>query len=81
MKDDREDLMTAGEAAKYLNLSRQRIHYLAITGRIGRRVGDFWIFTKAELDQFDKERKQQPKGGGKRGKDEAGTLKTAVPAL
>ncbi len=80
MDQSTPDLLSAAEAATYLGLSRQRIHYLAVTGRMGRQVGGFWVFTKTELDQFNEERVHRPKGGGRQGKDAAGTLETVSPA-
>ncbi len=78
MTNDREKLFSATEASEYLGLTRQRIHYLAATGRIGQRVGEFWVFTKSELDQFNEERAKRPKGGG--GKDVAGVPAVVTPA-
>ncbi len=76
-----QEYFSASEAAEYLNLSRQRINYLAMTGRMGRRLGGFWFFTKEELDRFNQERAQRPKGGPRVGKDGAGTLARVSPAV
>jgi excisionase family DNA binding protein len=56
---DLESLYTAGKAAKYLGVSRQRIYELAQAGRMGKRIGGddgVWVFSKAELDAYKEER-------------------------
>ncbi len=70
MADD--ELMSAVQAAEYLGVIRQRVYDLASRGRLGRRVGNLWLFSKAELDAYKAERASKPKGG--RPKHEAGTL-------
>ncbi len=73
-----EQLMTSGEAAAYLEVSRQQIHRLVKTGKLkAHRAGDFLLFTRADLDNY----KATPKSRGGRPKRAAGTLATASPAL
>ena len=72
-----EELLTTGDAAKYLGMSRQRIIELADNGKIpSRRAGKFWLFHQADLDQW----KQAPKSKGGRPKEEAETLARAALA-
>ena len=60
---DELDLLNAVQAAEYLGVNRQRIYELARAGRIGRRVGSLWIFTRRELEIYQEERARRPKGG------------------
>jgi excisionase family DNA binding protein len=62
MRDDL-DLFDAVQAATYLGVHRQRVYDLARAGRIGRRVGALWVFSRRELDAYKEERAQRPKGG------------------
>ena len=73
-----EDLMTSGEAAEYLGVSVRRVNELAETGKIERRrVGTFWLYSRASLDAW----KDAPKSkGGRPPKGRAGTLRPAIPA-
>jgi excisionase family DNA binding protein len=73
-----QDLLSASQAAKYLGITHQRLYQLAETGRLGRRIGTTWIFTRGELDQYKVERAQRPKGG--RPKRDAGTPAVVNPA-
>ena len=62
-------LMTGGEAARYLDLSRTQIHRLVKEGKLeARRAGEFLLFQRAELDRY----KALPKSKGGRPKEEAG---------
>ena len=70
-----DDLLTADQAAEYLGVTRQRIYVLTKAGRIGRRIGSTWLFTRGELEAF----KQQPRSKGGRPKAVAGTLTPARP--
>lgn len=74
-----EELLTATEAAKYLDISRARVSLLAKQGRLGKQIaGRYNVFTKAELDAY---KLQAPfNKGGKGKKLEAGALPTAHPA-
>lgn len=48
-----EELVTLTEAARDLNLSRQRLALIAKEGRIGRQIaGRYWVFTRQELDEY-----------------------------
>ena len=80
MNNNQQEFLSASEAAEYLGLSRQRIHYLTLSGRMGRRIGGFWVFTREELDRFNEERAKRPKGGGSRPKENAGALAAVIPA-
>ncbi len=67
-------LMTSGEAAAYLEVSRQQIHRLAQAGKLkAQRAGDFLLFERAELDRY----RAMPKSKGGRPKEEVGTLARA----
>ncbi len=60
-----DELLAAGEAARLLGVSRQRLDELAELGRIPRRrIGRGWVYARADLDAF----KQQPKSKGGRPK-------------
>ncbi len=56
-----EELMNGADAAEYLGVTRARLYAIARTGKIGRQVGGYWMFTKQELDQWKADR--NPKGG------------------
>jgi excisionase family DNA binding protein len=62
-----DELITTGEAAKYLDMSRQRMIELAEGGKIPtRRAGKFWLFRKTDLDRW----KAAPKDKGGRPKSD-----------
>ena len=72
-----DELLAAGEAARLLGVSRQRLDELAEGGRIPRRrIGRGWIYARADLDAF----KRQPKsrGGRPRESDSPEQAPTAV---
>lgn len=46
-----DDLLTVTQAAEYLGVTRQAVHVLTKRG-YGRRLGSFWLFTRAELDAY-----------------------------
>jgi excisionase family DNA binding protein len=72
-----EQLLTSGEAAAYLEVSRQQIHRLVQAGKLNaRRAGEFLLFERAELERY----RTTPKNKGGRPKEEAGTLARAVLA-
>ncbi len=71
-----DELISAPDAAEYLGVSRARLYAITRTGRIGRQVGGYWLYTRAELDAYKVSR--NPKGG--RPKAPAGTLIKARPA-
>lgn len=51
--------MTTGDAATYLQVSRQRIDELGNAGALRRRrVGRFWLYTRADLDRWRDEVRQ-----------------------
>lgn len=60
-KVDPNDLIGAAEAARYLGLTGTRIYALSKAGKIGRRIGGYWLYTRAELDTWKAQRK--PQGG------------------
>ena len=68
-----EELINAQSAAEYMGVSRARIYALTKARAIGRQVGGYWLYTKAELDAYKARR--NPQGG--RPKPEAGTLARA----
>lgn len=47
-----EEYLNAVEAAAYLGLHRSRIYALAESGRLGKRLAGYWVFTRAELDAY-----------------------------
>jgi hypothetical protein len=46
------EYLNAIQAAEYVGTTRQRIYELAQSGRLGRKVANFWLFTPEELDEF-----------------------------
>ena len=73
-----EKLMTSGEAAAYLGVSKQRIHELIAGGKlVGQRAGRFYLFTRAELDRW----KNAPKSKGGRPKSNAPSLSRPAGAM
>ncbi|MDQ5851945.1 MAG: helix-turn-helix domain-containing protein [Chloroflexota bacterium] len=69
-----EKLMTSGEAATYLDVSRQQIHRLVQAGKLqAQRAGDFLLFQRAELDRY----RSTPKSKGGRPKERARTIARA----
>ncbi len=59
--DNEVKLLSMTEAAAYLGITRQSMHEIATRNGIGRRIGNAWAFTQAELDAWlDKPR---PRGG------------------
>ncbi len=71
-----DELLSAVDAARYLGITPARIYVLAKQGRLGRLVGGYWLFTRAELDDY----KATPKSRGGRPKKAAGPLTVARPA-
>ena len=47
-----EEYLNAVEAAAYLGLHRSRIYALADSGRLGKKLAGYWVFTRAELDAY-----------------------------
>ncbi len=72
-----DELLSATEAAEYLGLTRQAIHLLTKRQGMGRRIGNAWVFTRRELDDWRD--KPRPKGG-RPPKASAGTSTPASPA-
>ena len=64
---DTDELMGAVEAAAYLGITPARVYLLSKQGRLGRRIGGYWLYTRAELDAW----KAVPKSKGGRPKSEA----------
>lgn len=56
-----EELLSTQEAAKYLGISRQSMHSIAVRNGIGRQIGRAFVFTKGELDAWVN--KPRPQGG------------------
>ena len=70
-------LMTSGEAAVYLEVSRQQVHRLVQAGKLkAERAGEFLLFERKELDRY----RAAPKSKGGRPKNYAGTLARAALA-
>ena len=71
-----DELINAHEAAAYMGITRTRVYALARAGKIGWKVGGFWLYTRAELDAYKAQRR--PQGG--RPKEPAGTPTPVIPA-
>ncbi|HSH82146.1 MAG TPA: helix-turn-helix domain-containing protein [Herpetosiphonaceae bacterium] len=56
-----DELINAREAAAHMGVTRTRIYALTRAGKIGRKVGGFWLYTRAELDAYKAQR--NPQGG------------------
>ena len=57
------EYLKAQQAASYLGVNRQRLYALVSEGRLGKQIGGYWLFTRAELDAYEQERSQRRKGG------------------
>lgn len=68
-----DDVLSLTEAAAYLGVVRQTVHNLTKQG-YGRRIGNMWVFTRAELDQW----KAAPRHAGGRPRKTKTTSSTAV---
>lgn len=52
-----EKLMTTGQVAKALNISRERVLHLRLVGRIRAvRVGCYWLHDAESVEAFRRER-------------------------
>ncbi len=72
-----DELLSAKQAAEYLQVTRARINQLAEEGKLTRKeIGGYFLYLKSELEAY----KAQPKNKGGRPKEEAGTLARAVLA-
>lgn len=49
-------------AARYTGYSIPHIYALARTGRVGKRIAGYWVFTHAELDRYVEQRALEPRG-------------------
>lgn len=57
MGADPDDVLSAPEAAQYLELRHvAQIYQLADATGIGRRIGHQWVFTRGELDAYKAQR-------------------------
>lgn len=54
------EFLTCQEAANYLGLARSRVQVLSAEGRIGKKIGPFWVYTRRELAAFA--RQKRPSG-------------------
>jgi|GEM_PF-4696530 len=64
-------LMTSGEAATYLEVSRQQVHRLVQAGKLrAERAGEFLLFERGELEKY----RSTPKSKGGRPKNYASPL-------
>lgn len=50
--DDLANLLNAADAAKYLGVTVTRINALRSAGKIGIRIGNYWLYSKKELDHY-----------------------------
>lgn len=55
-----EDVLIGNKAAKYLEVTRQRLHQLTQEG-MGQKVSGHWLFTRKELDEY--KAREKDKGG------------------
>ena len=70
-----DELMTAGQAARFLDVSRTQIHRLVREKKLeAQRAGEFLLFERAELERY----RDLPKSKGGRPKDPS--LPTPIPA-
>lgn len=57
MATDSSDVMTIGELAGYLRVSKSTLYKLAKEGKLpGHKVGRHWRFHKAAVDEWLKEK-------------------------
>ena len=67
MAEDSEELLTATEAARYLQLRHtSRMRKIARATGMGRQIGHRWVFTKAELDAYSATRQERLEHGWQR---------------
>ena len=65
MADRAAEIMTIGELAGYLKISKSTLYKLAQDGRLpGQKVGKRWRFHKDAIDSW---LKSCPENGGKKG--------------
>lgn len=65
---DLDELIGAPEAAAHLGVSRARLYALTRAGKVGRQVGGYWLYTRAELDDWKAQR--NPRGGRPKKREE-----------
>ncbi len=70
--DAETEFLGVPEALAVLDVNRARLYQLIKAGRLGRKLGGHYVFTRAELERYKQERAQRPKGG--RPKVRAGTI-------
>lgn len=65
MLKERDSVLTIGELAGYLRISRSSLYKLAQAGKIpGQKVGKHWRFRKEAIDRWlEKTRVEQPMKG------------------
>jgi len=63
MDIDETNYLTPDEAAAILGVHRSRMYTLFREGRYGQKIEGYVVFTRAEVEQYDKERAARPKGG------------------
>ncbi len=68
------EYLSASQAAAYLGVHRSRLYQLTKMG-LGRQIGGYWLYTKAELEAY----KAVPKNKGGRPKSIAPVLN--LPAV
>jgi putative molybdopterin biosynthesis protein len=57
MKDENSDLLTVKEASRFLNINEKKLYALLKEGRLpGTKVTGKWLFPKAQLEQFVKDK-------------------------
>lgn len=59
---DNDTLLNVGQAAAYLDKSRQWVFKLAVKGRLGKKIAGHWVFRQQELEDY----KNKPKAKGGR---------------
>jgi excisionase family DNA binding protein len=52
-------ILTTSQAAAYLRVDTSLVRHWAREGRIGRRIGRDWCFTRGELERFNKGRRRR----------------------
>ncbi|GAA5531461.1 helix-turn-helix domain-containing protein [Herpetosiphon gulosus] len=60
---DEQEFLTSTEAAAILGVNPSRMYALHKTGRYGRRIDGYIVFTRAEVEDYAQDRLKRQKGG------------------
>lgn len=62
MKREPDEVMSIGELAEYLKISRSTLYKLVQEGRLpGQKLGKRWRFHKDAIDEWLKQRPENPR--------------------